>query len=235
MAVLDLGCGTGSITAGIAEAVGPTGEVLGIDRDSKLLAMARQEHGGIANLSFEQGDATALPFEQRFDIVTAARTVQWISQPERAIASMIRAVRPGGQIVVLDYNHDNNSWEPEPPREYRRFYESFLAWRKANQWDNRIADRLPGLFEAAGIGNVEVQVDDETVLLGEADFQDGAAIWTHVMRVIGPEITATGFLSEHELMDAEIAHRAWVRNGLRRQTLEMRTVSGEVRRPGFAN
>ena len=228
MKVLDLGCGTGAITVGIAEAVGPTGQVVGVDRDHRLLALARQEHGNIPNLSFTEGDAMALAFERSFDIVTAARTVQWISEPLRAIVGMKRAAKPGGQIVVLDYNHDNNSWEPEPPREFRRFYQAFLAWRAANQWDNRIADRLPELFQEASVANVQVEVDDETVEVGDADFLDAAGIWTHVIRVTGPEITHAGFLQETERMDAEVAYRDWVRNGLQKQTLEMRTVSGEL-------
>jgi len=109
MNVLDVGCGTGAITAGIAKAVGPSGQVVGFDRDGGLLALARREHSGIDNLSFEEGDAMSLNFAERFDVVTAARTVQWISEPGRAIAGMKAAVRPGGQIVVLDYNHENNS------------------------------------------------------------------------------------------------------------------------------
>src|SRR5438309_11684352 len=76
--VLDVGCGSGAITAGIAKAVGPHGSVLGIDRDPALLELARTEYAMLPNLQFECGDATALQFEARFDVVTAARTLQWI-------------------------------------------------------------------------------------------------------------------------------------------------------------
>jgi ubiquinone/menaquinone biosynthesis C-methylase UbiE len=56
MMILDVGCGTGAITADIARAVGPEGMVLGIDRDDANLAIAIQEHRGIRNLRFERGD-----------------------------------------------------------------------------------------------------------------------------------------------------------------------------------
>src|SRR5262245_49109694 len=79
LSVLDIGCGTGAITAGIARAVGPQAEVMGIDRDEALLALARREHGHIANLTFEHGDVTTVAYKARFDIVTAARTLQWIA------------------------------------------------------------------------------------------------------------------------------------------------------------
>ena|ERR1039457_6832372 len=70
MLVLDVGCGTGPITAGIARIVGPEGWVLGIDRDGAQVGQARQEHAGVPNLSFEEEDALSMPFEGRFDIVT---------------------------------------------------------------------------------------------------------------------------------------------------------------------
>src|SRR6516164_2145961 len=75
LAVLDVGCGTGAITAGAAKAVGPHGHVVGIDRDEALLELARAEHAMIPNLRFEYGDVTTLTFGTEFDIVTAARTL----------------------------------------------------------------------------------------------------------------------------------------------------------------
>src|ERR1039457_3349568 len=181
MIVLDVGCGTGAITAGIAKVVGPAGRALGIDRDGAQVAQARQEHAGVPNLSFEEGDALSMTFEGRFDIVTAARTLQWLSRPSmtfegrfdivtaartlqwlsrpgEAVARMTKAAKPGGRVVVLDYNHESNSWDPDPPEAFRRFYRAFLEWRKENQWDNRMADRLPDLFRAAGIAGVQVHL-----------------------------------------------------------------------------
>ncbi|MGH9581503.1 MAG: methyltransferase domain-containing protein, partial [Bryobacteraceae bacterium] len=115
MSVLDVGCGTGAITAGIARAVGPSGRVVGVDRDDSLLQLARQEHGDFENLSFEKQDVLSLNYKGYFDIVTAARALQWIADSKTALARMKSAARAGGHIVVLDYNHDNNSWEPDPP------------------------------------------------------------------------------------------------------------------------
>ncbi len=120
MKILDVGCGTGAITAGIAKAVGPDGMALGIDRDDANLALAIQEHSGIKNLRFERADVLALDVENRFDIVTAARTIQWISEPERAIVHMKTAANREGHVVVLDYNLDETYWEPEPPADFQR-------------------------------------------------------------------------------------------------------------------
>lgn len=96
MRVLDAGCGTGSITAGIAAAVGEQGSVTGLDRDESLLAIARQDHAGIVNLEFQTGDLIEFNSAPRFDIVTAARLIQWIGEPAEAVRRMVAATKPGG-------------------------------------------------------------------------------------------------------------------------------------------
>src|SRR5260370_22099387 len=109
MIVLDIGCGTGAITVGIAKAVGPGGRVLGIDRDPEQVVEARQLHGDTPNLNFEEGDALSMSFEARFDVVNAARTLQWLSRPAEAVVRMKREAKPGGLVVALDYDHDGNT------------------------------------------------------------------------------------------------------------------------------
>lgn len=125
MSVLDIGCGTGAITSGIAKAVGPDGRAVGLDRDEGRLELARKEHAGIANLRFESADATNLPYTAEFDIVTGARVLQWIAAPERAIRGMMRATKRGGVVVVLDYSHTHNAWEPIRPVNFAFFTKRF--------------------------------------------------------------------------------------------------------------
>src|SRR5215472_10071551 len=71
MDILDVGCGTGAITADIAKAVGPDGAALGIDRDDANVAGAVQQYGGIGNLRFETVDILSLDarLHGRFDVV----------------------------------------------------------------------------------------------------------------------------------------------------------------------
>jgi SAM-dependent methyltransferase len=228
MSVLDAGCGSGSITAGIARMVGPEGQVLGLDSDESLLALAMEEHHGIPNLRFAKGDVLSLALEESFDVVTAARVLQWIDRPEAAIAQMRSRAVPGGRIVVLDYNHEGNSWEPDPPVEFTRFYKAFLEWRRVNGWNNRMADCLPDLFRSAGIQNVAVHVDDEIARRGEADFPAVSAIWTHVVETVGPKLVAEGFLANRECIEAEAAYRRWGHTMMQTQMLQTRTVEGTI-------
>src|SRR5215475_1731737 len=184
MNILDVGCGTGAITADIARAVGPDGTALGIDRDGDNIAGAVEQYGGMENLRFEAGDILTLGdgFNNRFDIVTAARTIQWISEPQRAISSMKKAAKPGGRVIVLDYNLDETRWEPDPPVDFRRFYQAFLDWRNVNRWDNQMASHLTALFHSEGLVNVASHASDEVVRRGDPNFFDAYAsgIWLYV-------------------------------------------------------
>jgi ubiquinone/menaquinone biosynthesis C-methylase UbiE len=228
LCVLDIGCGTGAITAGAAKAVGPHGHVVGIDRDEALLELARREHATIPNLRFEYGDVTTLTSGAEFDIVTAARTLQWIAEPGLAILRMKQAIKPSGVLVVLDYNHTRNEWEPDPPVEFMLFYKAFLAWRHANRWDNETADHLPDLFRSAGMVDVKSYVQDEVVERGSPDFAERAALWSEVIDNVGEQLATAGFCTIHQLREARECYDSWAKTALAKQTLAMRAVTGSV-------
>jgi len=228
LAVLDVGCGTGAITYGIAEAVAPDGYAIGIDRDSALLDLARGDHGAISNLRFEIGDVTTMSFTSQFDIVTAARMLQWIAQPGLAISNMVKAAKPSGMIVVLDYNHTGNVWEPDPPADFSRFYNAFLAWRQANHWDNQMAEHLPELFRSAGLHDIQSHVQDEVVKRGHLGFAEGAALWSEVIESLGDQLAQAGFCTLDQLRTARESFEPWATTELVRQTLVMRAVIGRV-------
>jgi SAM-dependent methyltransferase len=232
MDILDVGCGTGAITADIAKAVGPDGMALGIDRDDANLAIAIQEYGGMGNLRFEGADILTLGdrFNNRFDIVTAARTIQWISEPERAIGHMKKAAKPGGRVIVLDYNLDETRWEPEPPVDFQRFYRAFLDWRTVNNWDNRTASHLTELFHSAGLVDIANHPSDELVRRGDADFFDAYAsgIWLYVIQTLGPNLVQAGFLKESVRLRAEEDYGGYVHRALRLQRHSMLTVEGRI-------
>jgi SAM-dependent methyltransferase len=229
LSVLDVGCGTGAITAGIAEAIGPHGFVIGIDRDEANLDIGRSEHPAVPNLRFDLADATSMTFQAQFDIVTAARTLQWISEPPLAISRMKAALKPSGLLVALDYNLAANEWEPDPPSTFRDFYAAFLAWRKGNLWDNHMADHLPELFQSAGLLEIESHVQDEFAERGMPHFDQHANLWFWVIENLGERIVEAGFLDRSQLQTAAECYEPWTQTELMRQTLRMRTVVGTKR------
>jgi trans-aconitate methyltransferase len=92
--VLDLGCGTGHLTARIAE-VGT--EVVGIDSSPEMIAEARRLFP--AN-RFEVADARDFAFDEPFDAVFSNAVLHWVKPPERAVDCVRRALRPGGRFVA---------------------------------------------------------------------------------------------------------------------------------------
>jgi SAM-dependent methyltransferase len=228
MTVLDVGCGTGAITMGIAQAVGPIGIAIGVDRDAELIARASARSPSTPNLHFARGDAVDLCFQRRFDIVTAARTLQWIEDLPRAITGMARAAKLNGRLVVLDYNHTFTHWQPDPPEAFTVFYEAFLAWRRSHGWSNEMGHQLPGLFAAAGLIEIHATAHDARSHQRDPDFAVQTSIWTDVIDNLGPTLTASGFCNPARVTEARRVYEQWRTEKLRVQTLSMTCVAARV-------
>jgi ubiquinone/menaquinone biosynthesis C-methylase UbiE len=105
MRIVDIGCGPGSITAGLAAAVTP-GAVIGIDESKESIARARKEHGGLGNLSFIVASAYRLPVDDAgVDVAYAHQVLQHLGEPATALVEMGRALRPGGLVAVRDADY----------------------------------------------------------------------------------------------------------------------------------
>ena len=212
LSVLDVGCGTGAITRGIAEVVGRQGRVVGVDVNASMIDKARAAHGDVPGLVFEVADVHALR-SGAFDIVAASRVLQWLADPGAALRAMAAAAKPGGRVVVLDYNHEKAAWTPEPPPSMRRFYAAFLAWRAAAGMDNAIADHLVDLFAGAGLDDIVTTDQHEVARRGDGDFETRAGIWAAVAATRGRQMVADGAISEPERGAAEADYRAWLHAG----------------------
>jgi trans-aconitate methyltransferase len=92
--ILDLGCGTGHLTAQIAES---GARVTGVDRSAEMVAAARLKY---PNLKFEISDARNLTFREEFDAVFSNATLHWIHEPELVLQGVWRALRPDGRFVA---------------------------------------------------------------------------------------------------------------------------------------
>lgn len=207
--VLDVGCGTGAITRGIADAVGPQGWVVGVDSNAALIAEARARHEGTLGLSFDVADVYSLATDRRFDIVAASRLLVWLSDPGLAMASLAGAARPGGTVLVADYNHDRIEWRPEPPDSMKKFYAAYLKWRADKGLDNAVAERLSALMEAVGLRYVRVFPQHEEMHRRQADFEARASIWADTAASRGPQMARDGYGTPEAWALAESEYRRW--------------------------
>ena len=120
--VLDIGCGTGQTTRDAAGAASP-GPVLGVDLSARMIELARQlaASQGIGNVSFEQADAQIYPFPAgSFDVAISRTGTMFFGDPAAAFASIGRALRPGGRLVML-------VWQGPGPNEWVRELGGALA------------------------------------------------------------------------------------------------------------
>jgi SAM-dependent methyltransferase len=97
--VLDVGCGTGRLAQWIAECVGPTGHVAGVDPLPERIAIARAHAPGVA---FELGTAEDLRAfaDASFDAVSMSAVLHWVTDKARALAEVRRVLRPGGRLGI---------------------------------------------------------------------------------------------------------------------------------------
>lgn len=92
--ILDLGCGTGHLTAKLAE----TGaQVVGVDRSPEMIRQAKEKY---PSLQFEVMDAREIRLDGNFDAVFSNATLHWVKEPERVIVGINNVLRPGGRFVA---------------------------------------------------------------------------------------------------------------------------------------
>jgi SAM-dependent methyltransferase len=102
--LIDVGCGLGEAAIALAEDLGEGGEVVGIDVSESMLRVARSNASAArCRVRFTVGDAASLDEpDDSFDAARSERTLQWLADPAAAVAEMVRVVRPGGRVSLID-------------------------------------------------------------------------------------------------------------------------------------
>src|SRR5262245_50609554 len=157
--VLDVCCGAGASALPAAEAVGPTGKVIGIDLAKQLLESARAKavQRRLGNIEFEVGDMLALRFPvASFDAVVCVFGIFFVPDMARAVSELWSRTRPGGKLAVT-------TWGPnfcEPAND--AFWSSIKdvrpdLYKGFNPWD-RIDNSasLARVFDEAGVGSPKI-------------------------------------------------------------------------------
>jgi SAM-dependent methyltransferase len=178
---LDVGCGTGVLTRAILELAEPS-EVVGLDPSDGFLAYARAQTTD-PRARFELGDARCLPFESGvFDAVASGLVLNFVPDPAQGLAEMTRVVRPGGTVAAYVWDYADRM------QLIRRCWDAVIELDPA-AIDLDESRRFPicqppaltGLFEAAGLGRVEVLAIDVPT-----DFLDFDDYWSPFLAGQGP-------------------------------------------------
>ena len=110
--VLDIAGGTGDLAARFADIVGADGKVVLADINESMLKVGRDkllDTGQFGNLEFVQADAQSLPFpDDSFDCITIAFGLRNVTDKDAALRSMLRVLKPGGRLLVLEFSKPAN-------------------------------------------------------------------------------------------------------------------------------
>jgi|SRR5664280_239748 len=156
-ALLDVGCGPGTITADLAGLV-HEGTVVGIDRSSDVVALASAEYAQPerSNLSFRVGDVYALDFaDATFDVIFSHQVLQHLTKPIAALREMRRVVKPGGLVAVRDADFGGFVWAPKDPV-LSRWLDIYHQLTRRNGAEADAGRMLKGWAAAAGFTDLKV-------------------------------------------------------------------------------
>ncbi len=155
MDLLDCGCGHGTISVGLAEAVAP-GHVIGIDLDQERIAAATTyaARRGVTNVQFRVADLHELPFpDSSFDAAFEHAVFMYLKDPVRAATEVSRVLKPGGVFGARDTDWAALMLTAEGV--LADSAELVHAWYRERGTDLQCGRRLRGILAAAGFHNVE--------------------------------------------------------------------------------
>ena len=167
MRVADIGCGVGMVTTLLAELVGLTGEVIGVDHSAAQIEQARELlPAAVSNITFIEASATdtGLP-DESFDLVYCRFLLIHLTEPGKALAEMRRLLKPGGILVCED--GDLTSAGSEPPSTLNAFSDLFGRLGPAWGVDYTLGRRLFQMVLATSFSEPEITFNQPVVARGE--------------------------------------------------------------------
>ena len=203
--VIDVGCGPQGVLHVLADQVGPTGTVVGLERDPRLVALARASiaEQGFTNVEIIQGDAraTGLP-RGSFDLVHERLVLVNVPEPELILAEMVALTRSGG--VVAAWEVDDVSWLCYPAHpEWTRIMDAIQAVSLQDGQDCFIGRRLVRLMRAAGLVDVKQEVSVAEWPVGHPRRMQPIQFMENIReRAVG-----RGFFSDPDLTDSLVVLR----------------------------
>jgi ubiquinone/menaquinone biosynthesis C-methylase UbiE len=202
--IIDMGSGLGQFTLAMARTIGSTGKCLGIERDSHQLSTANNNlarQGEINWVEFRQGDAENMPLKKEewstFDVGHARFVLEHLSKPEIALRELVKAVRPGGRVVLEDDDHMSFVLYPEPAG-FSTLWTAYMRSYDRLGNDPYIGRRLVSLMYESGLQEIRNNV----VFFG--DCAGSTTFKSYVANLVGVLESARKVMTEGNLISGEV-------------------------------
>ena len=168
--VMDAGCGTGRLTALLAERL-PDGFVVGVDRSDNMAQVATETLAPFAgSAAVALADISRLPFQEAFDVVFSTATFHWVLDHDELFAGLHAVLKPSGRLHAqcgASPNLQRIHRRAQAVMETREFAEWFRAWQEP--WEFATAAVTRDRLERAGFEGVEATVEHAPVVFSGAD------------------------------------------------------------------
>ncbi len=215
--VLEMGAGTGVFARALAAAL-PRGGVLGIERDPNQFQAARQLARGAGNLELRQGDAYDPPLRpeewESFDLAHARFLLEHVQRPHDVVRVLVRAIRPGGRIVLVDDDHALLRLWPEPAG-LDRLWSAYVGLYVDQDTDPYIGRRLVELLAQAGARPRRCTFFFYGGCSGDPGFQDVVENLAQVFEGVAERIVHSHKMERDEVAAAIAALREWAQGDAR--------------------
>ncbi len=162
--ILDIGCGTGTLTVELAR-LAHKGEIVGIDPSKDMLDRAKDKCSAMSNISLRNIPAQAMDFNGAFDLVFSNSALQWIKEQEDVIARTYRALKSNGRIAVQMPAKDfcwtltENIHSAISALGLEKKYN-----RMESPWRFPLKEEMHGFLMDAGFGNINIFFRDYVLL-----------------------------------------------------------------------
>ncbi len=163
MRLLDFGCGPGSISIGLAQAICP-GELFGVDTEASQIELARAaaRAARLADATFEVADATELRFESNyFDVAHCHALLMHVPDPGAVLAEIRRVLKPGGIIACRELSAGSSFLAPDQDTS-AAVWSAFAALLSANGGHPEMGRDLKGVLEGAGFCDIRPSASFDT-------------------------------------------------------------------------
>ena len=164
--VIDIGCGCGATTIKLAERVGPTGSVRGVDISTRMLARAKERTRPFPRVDLVEADAAAYRFEADADLVFSRFGSMFFADPLAAFTNIRTALRRGGRICLVCWRSpDDNPWYTVPLRAAESVVPPLPAFEPGAPGPFSFAarERLDEVLTRAGFTAVNLERHDTTI------------------------------------------------------------------------
>jgi SAM-dependent methyltransferase len=215
--VLDVGCGFGLFANEIAARVGPGGLVVGIERERAQIEEGKRlaaTSGASVSAEIREGDAYQFPLRDdewgTFDVAHARFLLEHLARPAEVVAAMVRAVRPGGRIVLEDDDHDALIIHPATP-EFSALWGAYARSYEVSGRDPRIGRKLVAMLSDAGASPRRCDWPFFGACAGSETFDTIVANCRAILVGARTTITSLGGISEAEFDAGLRAYDAWSR------------------------